>query len=648
MPRVIRLWICFLVLGLHAGLIFAGDKSGGWRLADVSSPYLRMHADNPVNWYSWGPEAWEQAKRQNKPLFVSIGYFTCHWCHVMERESFRNPEIADLLNQHFISIKIDREQRPDIDAAFMRFVVATRGRGGWPMSVWATPDGKPFLGGTYFPDETRGGQPGMKQLLPKIASLWEKEPETIYATGARVVERLSEVARPAAKGNLPTDSIATALSNLTADYDEFNGGFSQAPKFPEAVKLIFVGSQPDADTRAMALHTLDKMAAGGIHDQLGGGFHRYSIDTEWHVPHFEKMLYDQALITRAYLTAFSYTQEQRYADVARRSIDFVLREMRASNGGFFSALGADSPVSNKDLSHQREGAYYTWSWEQLVAALPDQSQRRWAVARYGIRSEGNTQAHGDDELAGQSVLYAAATTQQLASTFEIEPTQAMTRSWRVERALLKARAQRPAVPVDDKIITEWNAYMITTLAIGAEVLSEPKLLQEALVTAEFIVRKLYDDKTQRLYRDWSDGASAPRGVAGFSQDYAALTEAFLTLYAVTTDTQWLRLARQLTEVQIEQFWDEVQGGFYASGEDSALWFRDKRAIDGSRPSANSISIGNLLQLAAIDSREDYLDKAVATATWGSSMMPGSPQARPYALLSWRSLMDAVKEKIPSP
>ncbi|MGD2112653.1 MAG: DUF255 domain-containing protein, partial [Gammaproteobacteria bacterium] len=403
---------------LIAGIALADGKPGGWRLADESSPYLRLHAGNPVQWYPWGTEARDKARRENKPLFISIGYFTCHWCHVMARESFSDPEIAALLNRDFVAIKIDREQRPDLDAAYMDYLLISRGRGGWPMTVWATPQAEPFAGGTYFPPQARSGQPGLKGLLVKISRLWREEEAAVRRSAAQSVVRLQELDAPVAPlKQLRAATLVRARRQIAADYDELQGGFGPAPKFPEPARLLFLLQDTDPQSAGMALHTLDRIAAGGIHDQLGGGFHRYSTDFEWRVPHFEKMLYDQALVARAYLQAFRQTGNAGYAAVARAALDFTLAGLRAPGGGFYSALSADSPAGDGSTGHMQEGAYYTWTWSQLERAIGDPELRRWAIARYGLGEDGNAVADPTGEMAQKNVLYLAEDTAALAQRF---------------------------------------------------------------------------------------------------------------------------------------------------------------------------------------------------------------------------------------
>jgi uncharacterized protein YyaL (SSP411 family) len=607
--------------------------TGGWRLANESSPYLRLHADNPVAWYPWGEAAFAQARRENKPVFISIGYFTCHWCHVMARESFSDPDIARLLNAHFIAIKVDREQRPDVDAAYMRYVTLTSGQGGWPMSVWTTPDGKPFLGGTYYPPEAGRGRPGFRPLLEKLAAAWESDADGIRRIADNAVatlRRLDASATPLAQ--LDMQPLVTARRQYAAAYDELQGGFGPAPKFPQPARLLFLLQDTDADSAAMALHTLDSMIAGGIHDQLGGGFHRYAVDPDWHVPHFEKMLYDQALIARACLVAYRRTGVARYAATARAILDFTLAEMRDPQGGFYSALSADSPVPGKAVDHMQEGAYYTWTWAQLTLALPDADLLDWAVARYGITRAGEVAG----EVAGSNVLYHALDTAALAKRFRVEQDIALQRLARVDALLLAARRERPAVPVDDKVVTAWNGYMITTLALAGRVLDEPRYLDAAVAAATFIEDQLLDEESQLLYRDWRDGE---RGVAGFCEDYAALAEALLALYKVSGKRDWLLQARSLADAMLARFWDSKHGGFFNTGADTELWLREKPLADGATVSANGVALQVLLQLAAFSSEPQYRERAREAAAWAGAQLGDAPDAMPYTLLAWESLID---------
>ncbi len=630
-------WLLLLLLTL-AVLPSAAEqeKTGGWRLAAESSPYLRLHADNPVEWYPWGEEAFAKARRENKPLFISIGYFTCHWCHVMARESFSNPEIAKQLNDNFVSIKVDREQRPDVDAAYMQYVIMTRNRGGWPMSVWATPDGEPFLGGTYFPPEAGRGRPGMKQMLAKLTALWKSDEDGIRETATHAVALLKKTGGSAAPlKKLTTAPLLEARSQYAKSYDGLQGGFGPAPKFPQPARLMFLLQDEPQDSADMALFTLDRMVAGGIYDQLSGGFHRYSTDYEWRVPHFEKMLYDQALIARACLYAWRRTGDTQYANTAREVLDFTLAEMHATGGGFYSALSADSPVPGNESGHMEEGAYYTWSWRQLTAALDDEALHDWAAARYGLEEQGNAVSDPLNEMGGRNVLYRALDNKELAEKFRVDLMTVSQRNAGIDRRLLAARNKRPAVPVDDKVVAVWNGYMITTLALAGRLLDEPRYIRAAEETAAFVLSALYDREPGVLYRDWRAGE---RGVPAFSEDYAGVAEGLLAIYKVTGNKRWLNSAIVLVDTLLETFWDAGNGGFFSTASDTELWIRKKEASDGATLSANSIAMHVLQQLGDLTGNRKYHRLAWETAAWAGAQLNNAPAAMSYSLILWDDLV----------
>jgi len=628
-----RRWLAALLLlgwQLLPATPAAGDRPAGWRLATESSPYLQLHADNPVAWYPWGVEALDRARRENKPLFISIGYFTCHWCHVMARESFTSPEIATLLNAHFVAVKIDREQRPDLDAAYLQYVTLAHGQGGWPLSVWATPDGAPFFGGTYFPPQDGGGRPGMQRLLTRLATAWEQDEAGVRATAERAVAALRITGGSIEPlRELDERPLQLARSRYEAQYDELQGGFGPAPKFPQPARLLFLLQDSEPESVRMALNTLDRMAAGGIHDQLGGGFHRYATDFDWRVPHFEKMLYDQALIARAYLFAWRATRDDSYAATARRTLDFALDQLRHVQGGFYSALGADSPVPGDASGRMEEGAYYTWSWAELGEVLGEEL-REWAVLRYGVSRHG--EAAG--ELAGKNVLHRVLDAAGLAERAGVDPVTAGQRNARLDRLLLAARNRRPAVPLDDKVVAGWNGYMITTLALAGHLLDEPRYTAAAAAAAGFVLEKLYAADSGVLFRDWRAGV---RGVPGFCADYAALAEGLLALYKVTAGRDWLERAQSLTASMVEQFWDDTHGGFYSTPADTELWVREKPVVDGATLAANGIALHVLQQLAAITGNPRYREQAWQTAAWAAAQLQDEPEAMPYALLAWPEL-----------
>ena len=628
---------CTLLTAAAGAMAGDAPRSGGWRLADAASPYLRMHADNPVDWYPWSEAAFDRARRENKPLFISIGYFTCHWCHVMERESFMNPEIAALLNRDFVAIKVDREQRPDIDAAYQRFVNLTRGIGGWPATVFATSEGYPFAGGTYFPPDAVDGHPGLRELLQRVHRIWRDQPEKVAAAAASAVTQLREAAPGTAdRAVLDKDLPAKARRALRHEYDELAGGFGEAPKFPQAPRLLFLLHSPDAADRDMALHTLDAIADGAIHDQLAGGFHRYTTDPLWRVPHFEKMLYDQGLNARAYLAAWRISGRQRYADLVRRTLDFTLARMRAPDGSFYAALAADSLPAG-DARHPLEGAYYSWDNDQWRTAMPETALRELASERYGVRAAGNVEAGDDEALAGRNLLFNALPLPALAERHGHNVTEIRALLQRADRRLLSARLQRPAPPLDDKMVAAWNGYLITALADAGRQLDEPSYLDAARQCADAVLTRLYDSESGNLYRDYSDGR---RGAPAFAADYAALAEGLLSLHAADGETRWLSLASALTERQIALFWDNPTGGFFSSRADTRVWLRDKQAADGAEPAANSISLGNLILLAHLTDTPSLLDRARRAAGWAGNRLAPDPAAMPYALIQWPALLAA--------
>ena len=630
-----------IMLLLCGSLAPAAEQAGGWRLGAESSPYLHLHADNPVAWFPWGEAALEKARRENKPLFISIGYFTCHWCHVMARESFSNPAIARLLNEHFVAIKIDREQRPDLDGAYLQYVQLTNGRAGWPLSVWATPAGEPFLGGTYYPPTSSPGRTGFTELLQSIAGLWSTDEADIRSTARQAVGMLMAQARSVRPVKLDNSPVTAAREEYHALFDELQGGFGPAPKFPQPARLLFLLEDTEPVSRDMALFTLERMAAGGIHDRLGGGFHRYAVDFEWRLPHFEKMLYDQALIARACLVAWRDTRRTLFADVARDILDFSLRELRHHDGGFYSALGADSPVAGEGGEHLQEGAYYTWDESQLRTALDRADLYDWAAARYGLSANGNALHDPLGEMQGRNVLAVVKDDRQLAAIFDVDLPTVRQRNEQVDALLLAARRGRPAVPVDDKVVTAWNGYMITTLAQAGRLLDEPGYIKSAEQAANFLLTALYDTDKGVLYRDWRGGV---RGVQAFNEDYAALAEGLLSLYRVTGHKRWLQAAQQLVDRQIALFADESNGGFFNTADDALAWLREKPLVDGAGVSGNGVAIHVLLTLGRLTGRSEYVDRARLAAGWAMAQLADAPSDMPYALRAWPVLLDEKQDQ----
>ena len=622
------------------------------RLAQEKSPYLRQHADNPVDWFPWGEEAFARARAQQKPIFLSIGYSTCHWCHVMAHESFENPEIAALLNAHFIAIKIDREERPDVDRVYMTYVQAMTGSGGWPMSVWLTPDLKPFFGGTYFPPIDRSNRPGFSSVLRALAHGWAGQREQLLAEGQRVVETLREhFAAPAEQPSPSSQSFAddagTALAgcfqHLVATFDPERGGFGGAPKFPRASNLAFlfryavrqgVGSAFGRQAVQMATDTLLQMARGGIHDHVGGGFHRYAVDADWFVPHFEKMLYDQAQIALNALEAWQATHDERHAGLVRDICDYVLRDLAHPSGGFYAAEDADSAIAAGQATHA-EGAFYVWRSGELRTLLG--ADYELFAAHFGVQENGNVPAERDpsDEFTGQNILALAQSPAETAARFGLTPGQVNERLVRSLARLRAVRGRRPRPQRDDKILTAWNGLMLSALARAAVVPAAALADRQAAYglaaeqTAEFIARELFDPGRGVLFRSWCEGRGANEG---FAEDYAYLIQGMLDLYEATFAGRWLQWAVQLQARMDELFLDPVHGGYFNSAAGAAdVILRLKEDYDGAEPAPSSVAAMNLLRLAGLLGRDDWRTQALATIEALRAPWSGAPPALPQML-----------------
>jgi uncharacterized protein len=616
------------------------------RLAHEKSPYLLQHAHNPVDWYPWGEEAFGKARRENKPIFLSVGYSTCHWCHVMAHESFENEEVAAVMNREFVNIKVDREERPDVDRVYMTFVQATTGGGGWPMSVWLTPDLKPFVGGTYFPPEDRFGQPAFKTVLERIATAWKENHDKIVEQGGKIVSALRESQSPAsAEGKIDSAILDSAYQQIDRNYDPNEGGFGNAPKFPRPVTLNFLtrfyARDPESEsgkhTLEVILFTLRKMAAGGMHDHIGGGFHRYSVDRYWHVPHFEKMLYDQAQLAIAYLDAFQITRDRQYAAVARDILDYVARDMTSKEGGFFSAEDADSPVDGiGDPGHSKtaEGAFYIWTKKEIDAALGDAAEI--FDFHYGVQSHGNAPEGSDpqNEFRGKNILIERHTIAETAKHFrkteeEIGKLLAQSRA-----KLFSIRSKRPRPHLDDKIIAAWNGLMISAYARGAQVLDPAtagRYLEIATRAAKFLQANLYDPSSEILYRNYRGARS---DIEGFADDYAFVTQGLLDLYEASFDVEWLKFAVQLQETQDRLFFDEKNGGYFStSGKDESVFLRMKDDNDGAEPAASSITALNLLRLSQFRDDKQMSERARKTIDAFTATLSHFPSAMPQMLVA---------------
>ncbi len=569
------------------------------RLTFQKSPYLLQHAHNPVDWHPWGDEAFARARAENQPIFLSIGYSTCHWCHVMERESFEDEKAAAFLNGHFVSIKVDREERPDVDKIYMTFVQATTGGGGWPLNVFLTPDLKPFFGGTYFPPDTRHGRPGFLQLLRQIAQLWRERKMEIAASADELHARLELITARATPGNLPLppDVLRHALDDFKTAYDSVNGGFGGAPKFPQPSIPSFIlrSSQRFGDDEAvkMVLFTCDKMAAGGIHDELGGGFARYAVDAGWLVPHFEKMLYDNAQLAQLYLDAFLISGDARQAETVRDILDYVLRDMTHPTGGFFSAEDADS--------EGQEGKFYCWTKDELSRLLTPEEYN--VAARYfGITAEGNFLDHSHPQpLAGLNVLSIVDPNVRT----EDEPLLAA-----AKKKMRDVRAKRIRPHLDDKVLASWNGLMLGAFARASAVLSDEKYRMAAEKNLAFIREKLWDETTRTLFHRWRDGE---RDRVQLLEAHAFLLSGVIDLYESTLEPKHLDFAIELAGAMLAKFFDAENGGFWQGAAGSKdLILRVKDDYDGAEPSGNSVATLALLKLAAITGRDDFRKPAEAT------------------------------------
>jgi len=626
------------------------------RLAHAQSPYLLQHADNPVDWQEWGEAAFVQARAENKPIFLSIGYSTCHWCHVMAHESFENAEIAGLLNEFFVPIKIDREERPDVDRVYMTYVQAMTGHGGWPLSAWLSPDLKPFYGGTYFPPTDRAGRPGFATVLRAIGGGWRdpEQREKMTAEGARVIAALREHAAqrqsPATAGETP-DLLEAAQAAFERGYQYFyenfdadDGGFGSAPKFPRASVLSFLfrcaeiqGHDSDAgrESLKMATQTLRAMARGGIHDHVGGGFHRYSVDERWFIPHFEKMLYDQAQIAVNYVEAKQSTGDERYGWLARDILDYVLRDLRHPEGAFYSAEDADSLIAAGQPEHA-EGAFYVWTAEQLNEAL-DPGDAALVAAHFGVKETGNVPPELDPqhEFTGKNILAQRQSILATAQAFQLDPEAANQRLIQILEQLRLARARRPRPHLDHKIITAWNGLTISALAKAHIVLERSaeggntRYFDAAVAAARFIRRELYDATSGRLYRTFG---SSRGETEGFAEDYAYLIEGLLDLHDASLDGQWLEWADHLQETMDQFFWDEAHGGYYsATAHDPHLVLRLKEDYDGAEPAPSSIAANNLLRLASWVHDDARRTQALRTLAAFQTPWTQHPQALPAML-----------------
>jgi len=616
-------------------------------LINEKSPYLMQHAYNPVDWYPWGEEAFARAEKENKPVLLSIGYSTCHWCHVMENESFTDPAIALIMNENFICIKVDREERPDIDRIYISAVTALTGSAGWPLNVFLTPKLKPFFGGTYFPGKSRFGINSWPDILNKIAAAW-KDPVTygkIIGSADSLTGVLEKNLSPGKKITASTQNkqahLEKAFEYYLSVFDGTSGGFGKAPKFPSPSILNFLLAYSSYGEKAgtaasakkalqMADLTLKTMARGGIYDQIGGGFHRYSTDEKWHIPHFEKMLYDNAQLITAYLEAYQITSDDYFAKIAKETAGYVLRDMTSPRGGFYSAEDADSIPDNpdqasfKEAREKIEGAFYVWSRKELDNILEDDAAEIFSF-HSGALPGGNAEHDPHGYFEGKNILHVKHTIEETAAKFNLSKEKTAQILSEAKNKLYYTRIKRIRPHLDDKILTSWNGLMISALCKAFQVLGDKKYLEAAKNAAEFILSDLYDEKTGRLFRRWRDGE---KNISGMGSDYAFLISGLIDLHLSGCGSKWLETAVLLSEEHLRLFYDAEHGGFYMTGpeHDKNLILRVKDDSDSVIPSPGSVAIRNLLRLSGITGRMDFAkiaEKTIQAILSGDNFHPAS-------------------------
>ncbi len=604
------------------------------RLINEKSPYLLQHAYNPVDWYPWSSEAFEKAEKEDKPVFLSIGYSTCHWCHVMEHESFEDEEIAALMNDNFVSIKVDREERPDIDGVYMNVCRLLTGRGGWPLTIIMSPDKKPFFAGTYFPKETRFGTIGLNELIPQINDIWKNKRDKISATQNEIMNALDNQNNE--NGTKPDEKILSACFNeLNNRFDEEFGGFGNAPKFPTPHNLLFLLRYWKKFSNEKALSIVDKtltaMRKGGIYDHAGFGFHRYSTDREWLVPHFEKMLYDQALLANAYIEAFQATGKELFKSTAEEILVYVLRELTSAAGGFYSAQDADS--------EGEEGKYYLWNIEEIKETLAE-DDASFIIKFFNMKEKGNWIDHIKGSEEQTNILHLKKSLEEWASELSISPENLQIKIESIRQKLFNKRKEREQPYKDDKILTDWNGLMISAFAKAYQVFGNPNYLITANRAAEFILNKMSDEKGRLLHRLRENEA----GLTANIDDYAFMINALLDLYEADFNAVHLKKALKLNDMLLKHFWDDKNGGFYFSADYSEkLIVRQKEVYDGAVPSGNSVELLNLLRLGRITGNTLYDEKASRLSSYFSNQISKNPSAYSQFLIGLNFAFDESYE-----
>jgi len=584
-------------------------------LINETSPYLLQHAHNPVNWYAWGEEVLAKARAENKPILLSIGYSACHWCHVMEHESFENEEIARLMNENFINIKVDREERPDLDQIYMTAVQMMTGQGGWPMTMFLTPEGVPFYGGTYFPPNDRFNMPGFPRVLLSVAEAYRSQPDQVANTATSMLGELRRIGlAEESRELLAPEILEGAYSRITKNYDPVNGGFGGAPKFPPAMTLEFFlhmySRTRSEDALEMVKDTARKMAEGGMYDQLGGGFHRYSVDAKWLVPHFEKMLYDNALLSRLYLHVYQLTKDESARRTAEETLDYVVREMTDGSGGFYSSQDADS--------EGEEGKFFVWSRQEIVERLGEQESSIFC-AYYDVTDGGN--------FEGQNILHVNASLDEVARKHDITADRAQQIIDNGRRTLFEIREKRVKPGRDEKILTAWNGLMLVSFAEAGAILNRADYREVARSNARFLLTDLQRDGL--LLRTCKDGQAK---LNGYLEDYASLIDGLISLFEATGELEWIEAGIKLADKMIDQFWDDEAGGFFFTGEThEQLIVRSKEWLDNATPSGNSLAAFALLRLSVLTTNDDYRRRATTVLRLMANQMRRYPSAFGFAL-----------------
>ncbi|MBI2428290.1 MAG: thioredoxin domain-containing protein [Ignavibacteriales bacterium] len=602
------------------------------RLSREKSPYLLQHKDNPVDWFPWGEEAFAKAKTENKPIFLSIGYSTCHWCHVMERESFENKTTAELMNKYFVNIKVDREERPDVDKVYMTAVQTMAGQGGWPLSVFLAPDLKPFYGGTYFPPKDGYGRPGFPTLLERIHEVWQNERENVVHSSQELTNSLQHRHYIESKNTEIDETILKrTYHQIAAGYDPKFAGFGAGPKFPRPVVFNFLFRYyyrtKDQEALRMSLTTLMAMASGGMYDHLGGGFHRYSVDGQWRVPHFEKMLYDQAQLVHSYLDAYQITHDEFFATIAKETLDYVLRDLTSKEGGFYSAEDADS-TDNENPDHTSEGAFYIWKKSEIDGMLTSDESKVFCH-HFSVEESGNALSDPHNDFIRKNILFAPFTVEQTAQFASMSVEKVKMLLERSREKLFAARNQRPRPHLDDKILTAWNGLMIGAFARAGLVFANDKYRKAALDAAEFIRSHMYDEEKQLLSRRYRDGEVK---FEAHLDDYTFLISGLIDLYESTFDLRWLQWADELMGKTITLFWDSSESGFFdTSGKDASILVRMKETYDGAEATGNAVAVMDLIRLYHRTNNESYKNYAQSSLQYYSTLLAQSPQIMPHGM-----------------